>query len=265
MSETILITDWSLKCKMSLTFTDSSFSIAKICCFAWSCLIVNTVFLSFVLLIGQTQQTTWQIPTLRLDWKSNWTYKGMMCLVTVRKTPVRGMRGGNKSGEKELISYERHWLGPVKLMWHRCGGITRLWRRKTDKEGKWTVNHHTQGENLQNKTGNNWTKNQIRKCWKIIQSQFLYQSSMWNSFHIFFFLLYISSSFPLFFSAQSDLRPSSSRDASATLLLSNCFHGYKVAPCLTPTLPPPEVASVRVLLCVHFLQPGDDVSVLRRV
>ena len=81
----------------------------------------------------------------------------------------------------------------------------------------------------------------------------------------FFFLLYISSSFPLFFSAQSDLRPSSSRDASATLLLSNCFHGYKVAPCLTPTLPPPEVASVRVLLCVHFLQPGDDVSVLRRV
>ena len=199
MSETILITDWSLKCKMSLTFTDSSFSIAKICCFAWSCLIVNTVFLSFVLLIGQTQQTTWQIPTLRLDWKTNWTYKGMMCLVTVRKTPVRGMRGGNKSGEKELISYERHWLGPVKLMWHRCGGITRLWRRKTDKEGKWTVNHHTQGENLQNKTGNNWTKNQIRKCWKIIQSQFLYQSSMWNSFHIFFFYFTYLLPFPSFF------------------------------------------------------------------
>ena len=194
------------------------------------------------------------------------------------------MRGGNKRGGKELISYEKHWSGSVKLMWHRRGGIIRLWRRKTDKEGKWEVKSRhartdgTQGENLQNKTGNNWTKNQmmtnsslfpfweIRKWWKIIQSQSLFWSSMWNSFNFFFFFFnftYFFLSPP--FSAQSDLRPSSSRDASATLLLSNCFHGYKVAPCLTPTLPPPGVYSVRVLLCVHFLQPGDDASVLRRV
>lgn len=35
-------------------------------------------------------------------------------------------------------------------------------------------------------------------------------------------------------------------------LLSNCFHGYKVAPCFTPISPPPKVIVVLLLLCVHF-------------
>lgn len=65
----------------------------------------------------------------------------------------------------------------------------------------------------------------------------------------------------LCFSSQSDLCLSSSRDASV-LLLSNSSHGYKDAPCLSPTLPPPEVASAP--LC-PALKPGEGVSVLMGV
>lgn len=75
----------------------------------------------------------------------------------------------------------------------------------------------------------------------------------------FFFSSPLQFDFLHFVLRHSSIFVPHSVQGSLASLLSNCFHGYKVAPFLTPpppTLhpPPQQVADVPLFHCVHFLQ-----------